>query len=66
MSNECKYVESTEYGKYCSLINQGCNNPQPDNKCENIERYWNYLEEMGVEVASEEEIEESFNDPRTV
>ena len=60
MIKECRYVESTEYGKYCSLLGQACNNHVPDDQCEDIEKYWKYLEEMGVQITSEEEIEENL------
>ena len=61
MNKECKYVESAEYGNYCSLSNQSCNNSEPNENCEHIEEYWKYLEEMGVQVVTEEEIEEWLN-----
>lgn len=61
MNKECRYIESTEYGNYCSLIGKECSKPIPNDQCEDIEKYWKYLEEMGVQVASEEEIEEMFS-----
>lgn len=60
MNEECKYVESTEYGNYCCLLHKSCDNPSPNNDCEEIEAYWKYLTEIGVEVASEEDIVESW------
>lgn len=30
MDNKCKYVETTEYGKYCVLSQQGCNDEVPE------------------------------------
>lgn len=65
MEKECKYVESTPRGNYCTLCNNECDNPT-NNNCSTIEEYWKYLEEMGVQITSEEEIEEIFNDTGTV
>ena len=58
MDKECRYVETTEYGNYCSLNHQACNNHVPNDQCEDIENYWKYLQDMGVEIVAEEEIEE--------
>lgn len=66
MSKECKYVEPTEYGNYCSLNHQTCDNPTPNDQCEDIEKYFEYLKEMGVQVVTEEEIEEFFNEARGI
>ena len=65
MSNECKYIETTPMGNYCTLGNNKCDNPTNSN-CPTIEEYWKYLEEAGVQIASENEIEELLNDTGTV
>ena len=61
MNKECRYIEPTEYGNYCCLNAQACNNPVPNDQCKDIKKYWEYLEQMGVEVVSEEEIKEIFS-----
>lgn len=33
--NECNFVESTEYGEYCTLYDKACNK----NECEVMKRY---------------------------
>ena len=60
MEKDCRYIESTEYGNYCSLVGKICNKPVPNDKCEDIEKYWEYLKGIGEQVVSEEEIVENL------